>query len=225
MLGIMLQNLRPADCFQNFIKADLLLYHLLLRMLRYAKRSGCRLGLDAFNYSLKLRCISLDHRAVRISLPPCLQEASGHKGRKTFGLRTFLRKRNKKTHRSGVFYFESRRRSACAQGLRRTSKSASRLGKRSWTGVRKRKPRHGGRGFYFKSRDDRLSRAVTRAVPWALEKAAALKGERCATKPEFRMGMGEGYSCKVRRLGTRCAPGLGTGVSGTGKSRRVKEQI
>jgi len=122
MLGIMLQNLRPADCFQNFIKGDLLLYHLLLRMLRYAKRSGCRLGLDAFNDSLKLRCISLDYRAVRISLPPCLQEAGGHKGRKTFGLRTFLRKRNKKNHRSGVFYFESRRRSACAQGLRRTGR-------------------------------------------------------------------------------------------------------
>ncbi len=135
MLGLMLQNLRPADCFQNFTKADLLFHHVLLRVLRYTKRSGCRRGLDAFNCSLKLRCISLDHRAVRISRPPCLQKASGRKGRKTFGLRTFQRKGNKKPRReSGVWFFNP--------GDHRLSRAVSRPLPYNWLSL------FGGRASY-----------------------------------------------------------------------------
>jgi hypothetical protein len=46
VLGITLQNFPPLERCQDFIQANLLFDHLLLRVLRHPQEAGCGLGFD-----------------------------------------------------------------------------------------------------------------------------------------------------------------------------------
>jgi len=69
VFGIGLQNFATLECRLDFIEADLLFNHLLLRMLCDPERPGRRLGFDTSQGALEFGSLKLLHADASVSHP------------------------------------------------------------------------------------------------------------------------------------------------------------